>query len=70
MNENTLELHKKRAELQDRIYELVSKFTEETGFHVQSIDVPLEETTRFGDRYTSYRYGAPRVEITLGHEVV
>ncbi len=65
MNENTLELHRKRVELQDRIFELVSKFTEETGFYVRLIDVPLEDITRFGDRHTSYRYGAPRVEITL-----
>lgn len=63
-----IELHQAKQELERKIYELVEKFTADTGFFVSDIDVPLMDITSFTDAFegrVAYRYGAPKIEVKL-----
>lgn len=63
-----IELRQAKQELERKIYELVEKFTSDTGFFVSDIDVPLMDITSFTEVFegrAAYRYGASKIEVKL-----
>ena len=58
-----IEVRKRKHELQAEIWQMLDKFTEDTGLVVSSIDVSSVETTYLGDSVRTY--GAHHVQVNV-----
>ncbi len=58
-----IEARKRKHEIQAELWQMLVKFTEETGLVVSSTDVSSVETTSVGDSYR--KYGAYEVQVNV-----